>query len=72
MTPTEPGRYSARQIIYDLLGRKIPAMTEIVEVVDGAPNERGHKLLVKTGLKQPRYRSLNCYDWLTLPIQGED
>lgn len=62
-TPTEPGKYWARDIVLDMLGNKMLSSPYQVEVVADVPNARGHKLLVKTGGTRPRYRSLNCYEW---------
>jgi hypothetical protein len=63
MRPTEPGRYPAREIHLGLAGTKMLSAPHEVEVVADVPNPRGHKLLVATSLKQPRYKSLDCYEW---------
>jgi hypothetical protein len=62
--PTAPGTYLAKLVTIDLLGQKITTRPYPVNVVDGVNNARGHRLLVETGSTQPRYRSLDCYDWL--------
>jgi hypothetical protein len=66
MQPNEPGKYSAREIVFGLGNTRMPSPIEIVEVVADVPNPRGHKLLVRTGLQRPRYRSLDCYEWLSV------
>lgn len=61
--PAKPGTYWGREISLDFIGQKILGLPCQMEVVADVPNERGHKLLVKTGRKQPRYRSLNCFEF---------
>ena len=61
--PQSPGKYTARMVSVDMLGHKITTQWYAVEVVEGVPNERNHRLLVKTGASAPKYRSLDCYDW---------
>jgi hypothetical protein len=63
MKPTEPGRYIAREFSFDLLGNKLFTPPYEVEVVAGVPNARHHKLLVRTGSKNPAYKSLDLFDW---------
>ncbi len=63
MTPTEPGTYRGRQIIAMLGGQKATGLVETVEVVASVPNPRSHRLLVKTNGENPKYRSLDCYEW---------
>lgn len=61
--PTEPGIYWGRVITLDFIGREMLGLPRKLKVVSGIPNERGHKLLVETGLDKPHHRSLNCYRW---------
>jgi hypothetical protein len=63
MVPDKPGKYIAREITLGMCNTRMLSTPYEVEVVEGVPNERNHKLLVKTGLKQPKYKSLNCFEW---------
>ena len=63
--PTKPGRYWARIINVGMQGSVLYGHYEHVDVIDGAsiPHSCGERLLVATGLKRPKYRTLRCYDW---------
>ena len=65
--PTHPktaGTYKAREITYYFGGTRSLGPLETVEVVADVPNPRGDRLLVKTALKQPKHKGLNCYEWV--------
>lgn len=64
MKPYEPGLYRARDIVLDMLNQPMYSLPYVVRVVSGVPNVRGHALLVETGGEKPRYRGLDCYDWI--------
>lgn len=64
MTPSEPGLYWGQELIFGLGGWRLTTPTALYEVVSDVPNPRKDKLLVKTGVKHPKYRSLDCYEWL--------
>lgn len=72
MQPTKPGRYQAREIAIDMLGNKMFSLPYYVNVVADVPNIRNHHLLVETGVKQPRYKSLDCYEWLPTDSQNTE
>lgn len=61
--PEDAGFYIASERIYGLGGTQLGTYPQRVEVVANVPNPRGDKLLVRTGLDQPKWRSLECYDW---------
>ena len=64
MRPSEPGKYTAREITLGLGNTKMLSPPCQVKVVDGVKNERNHRLLVETGLKYPKYKSLDCFEWV--------
>jgi hypothetical protein len=42
----------------------MPTTEQVVEIVAGVPNERNHALLVATGLKHPKWKALDCYEFI--------
>lgn len=63
MIPDKGGRYWAREVSYDMLNQKIYSLPSMVDVVEGVPNPRNHRLFVRTGAEHPKYRALTCYEW---------
>jgi hypothetical protein len=63
MRPTAPGNYVAREITFGLAHTRLLSPPHKVKVVADIPNPRGHKLLVETGGTDPKWKSLDCYEW---------
>lgn len=63
MRPNKPGKYIAREISLGLGQSRMLSPPTEVEVVADVPNERNHKLLVRTRLEHPKYKALDCFEW---------
>ena len=61
--PNKPGIFWGREIFLSLGQKILVGAPHRIEVVEGVPNPRGHRLLARTGGTNPKYRALSCYKW---------